>query len=202
MIGLLPPGGDSPGSSRCGARYLGTRLLTGMVCGRWQRPQPIEVSRRGKCRELPAVKLSTLGRPASVSLETPAVIRLPGRAVITAAIGTNIPLKRGRRFSKRRKSRGNMLNVHRTSLTFTHQLCSSACPYLLLSLALGRNRLQSRLEKVDSIHEETVPVSLFLFFEDADLNMAAGPRCALNKDAHAPAMSGPPRPNGFMIIGL
>ena len=51
--------------------------------------------------------------------------------------------------------------------------CVPVGPYLLLSLALGRNRLQSRREKVDSIHEDTVPVSLFLFFEADDLNMAA-----------------------------
>ena len=39
------PGGESPRSRRCGAWYL--VLLTGMACGRWQRPQPIGVSEWG-----------------------------------------------------------------------------------------------------------------------------------------------------------
>ena len=38
-------GSDSAGSRRSGARY--SNLLTGMVCGRWQRPQPVEAGERG-----------------------------------------------------------------------------------------------------------------------------------------------------------
>ena len=45
LVERWTPGSESPGSRRSGARYM--RLLTGMVCGRWQRPQPVEVSEWG-----------------------------------------------------------------------------------------------------------------------------------------------------------
>ena len=45
LVERRTPGGESPGSRRFGARYI--VLLTGMACGRWQRPQPVEVSEWG-----------------------------------------------------------------------------------------------------------------------------------------------------------
>ena len=42
-------------------RPIFTRLLTGLICGRWQRPQPVEVSERGgPCPESGHFKLSLL----------------------------------------------------------------------------------------------------------------------------------------------
>ena len=40
------PGGESPGSSRSGARYMS--LLMEMVCDWQEQPQPVDVSRVGR----------------------------------------------------------------------------------------------------------------------------------------------------------